>query len=209
MRDPRGWHSRGYLPHIDVDGLTQFVTWRTADSIPQAVLDSWRVELSKAKDDERWRELARRTEHYCDQGHGECPMRDPRAARGLQECLLHDHGTQYELHAWVVMPNHVHVLLCPREGVSLSTIMHRLKTASAHAVNRAVGRKGSLWQIEYFDRYVRSGDHFAGAKRYTEWNPVKAKLCTDPKKYPWSSASPDAQARLEFLMQQREMAIND
>jgi len=204
MDDPRGWRSRGYLPHIDAEGLTQFVTWRTLDSLPQNVIEGWKAELATATDTERKRELLRKTEAYCDAGHGECPMRDPRAARAVQECLFHDHPAKYHLHAWVVMPNHVHVLFTPVAGITLSAIMHRVKTASAHAVNKSLGRKGPLWQTESFDRYIRGQVHFDGTVRYIEWNPVKAKLCPDPKKWAWSSCSPDAMARLEFLERSRE-----
>jgi len=193
------------LPHIDGENLTQFIGWRTADSIPTHVLEAWRTELARVQELESWKELARRTETCCDEGHGECLLREPRAARAVQECLFYDHLCNYRLHAWVVMPNHVHVLLSPLPGAKLNVIMRRVKTASANAVNRIFGRKGKFWQEEFFDRFIRSEDHFNGCIRYNEWNPVKAKLCTDPKKWSWSSCSADAWARLEFLEQQREM----
>jgi REP element-mobilizing transposase RayT len=204
MSEEREWRSRGYLPHIDGEELTQFIGWRTADSIPAAVLESWRKDLANSTETERWLELARRTERYCDEGHGECLLREPRAGRAVQECFFYDHGSKYRLHAWVVMPNHVHVVLTPLPGIKLDVIMRRVKTASANAVNRIFGRRGQFWQEEYFDRFIRGPEHFDGTVRYTEWNPVKAKLCTDPKKWAWSSCNPDARARLEFLERKRE-----
>lgn len=122
MEEERGWRSRGYLPHIDKEGLTQFITWRTADSLPSHVVEAWKEELKSTPDQERRIELARRTEAYCDAGHGECLLQDPRAGRAAQECLFHDHGSFYLLHAWVVMPNHIHVLLTPAPGIKLERL---------------------------------------------------------------------------------------
>jgi len=199
MSEPRGWYSRGYLPHIDAGEVPQFVNWRAADSLPAGLLEGWKAELAHLGDSTRRMELARRVEAYCDMGHGECLLRNPRAARAVQECLFHDHGTQYILHAWVVMPNHVHALITPCAGKRLGDILKRVKSSSAGAVNRVFGRSGRYWQPDYFDRLIRNEKHFDGVKHYIEWNPVKAKLCTDPAKWSWSSCSRDAQARFEFL----------
>jgi len=192
------------LPHLEAGNKPQFITWRTEDSIPIAVLEAWKAELAGKTDSERGAELARRTEKYCDECHGECLLRDPRAARKVQEVLLYDHMLKYTLHAWVVMPNHVHVLLTPNPDVKLFSIMRRLKTVSSTAVNRLFGRSGQFWQIDYFDRMQRDSEHFARTKHYIEWNPVKAKLCTDPSMWTWSSRSPKSLARLEFLVREKE-----
>jgi len=209
MSDPRGWHSRGYLPHLEIEGVTQFIGWRTADSLPANVFESWKQELINASEPEKRTELARRIEAYCDEGHGECLLKDPRAGRVVQECLFHDHLTHYTLHGWVVMPNHVHVLLTPFPGVALTRITTRLKASSAKDANRVFGREGRLWQPEYYDRYIRNPEHFDGVKRYIEWNPVKAKLVPDPTKWSWSSACPDALARMEAILSARERTRAD
>jgi REP element-mobilizing transposase RayT len=199
MREPRGWYSRGYLPHIDAGDVPQFITWRLADALPASVLEAWERELDKFTEPDRVREMAKRVEVYCDQGHGACYLKDPRVARLVQETMFRGHGTSYELHAWTVMPNHVHVLVSPM-GMSLENLVKTLKGASSFAINCLLGRQGRLWQPGFFDRFIRDSDHMAGVQRYIEWNPVKARLCTDPARWPWSSASKDARARLDFLI---------
>ena len=166
-------------------------------------LEGWHQELKQEADAVKRVEIARRIEAYCDEGNGSCVLRDPRAARLVQEVLFEYHGVCCELHSWVVMPNHVHVLLTPL-GLVLEKVVHRIKGASALQVNRLLGQKGRLWQPGYFDRLIRNSNHFDGTKRYIELNPVKAKLCTDPALWAWSSCNADARARLDFLLGERE-----
>jgi len=206
MREGRGWYSRGYNPHIDAGDVPEFLTWRLADALPAAVLESWEDELAVEEDAKRKRELARRIEVYCDKGSGECLLSDPRAARAMQETLFDKHGILYELHAWSVMPNHVHVLLSPL-NTSLDTVVKNIKGASAHSINQLLGRKGRLWQPGFYDRFIRDSDHMYNVHKYIEWNPVKAKLCTDPALWSWSSACPDARTRLDFLIDERQKKL--
>lgn len=191
--------SRGYLPHVDGAGLTQFVTFHLADAIPLAALEAMRAEVAALPEGERKAEMGRRVEAYCDAGCGECHLRDPRAARVVQERLFQFHGRLYRLHAWCVMPNHAHALLTPAPGVDLGECMRRVKGGSAREINLLLGRAGRLWQPESYDRWIRHADHFLGVVKYIEWNPVKARLCRDPKLWPWSSAGDDAWARFRLL----------
>src|SRR5678816_3454805 len=108
-KDPRYWHSRGFLPHFDDEGVTQFITFRLADSIPQSVLEKWREEL--AQDDITDADLRRRIERYLDQNFGEGHLRVERIAAMVQDTLLKWDGERYQLIAWVIMPNHAHILL--------------------------------------------------------------------------------------------------
>lgn len=156
-------------------------------------------ELAEQERAERNRELARRIEKYADAGHGTCILGDPRVARIAQETLFHDHMRRYVLHAWCIMPNHVPTLLTPMKGASLETICRTNKSVSSTKINKTFGQSGNLWLIDYFDRFIREEDHFNRVEKYIEWNPVKAKLCTDPKRWFWSSANEDALARLESL----------
>ena len=85
------------------------------------------------------------------------------------------------------MPNHVHVLVEVGK-VPLARLLHSWKAFTALQINRLLGLSGRLWQVEYFDRYIRDVEHFRKALRYIENNPVKAglvKLATD---WQWSSA---------------------
>ena len=102
-----GWHERGCLPHCDFPGLVQFVTFRLADSMPISRRTEWE-HLLKIEDD---REKRTKLEEYLDRGVGECHLRDPRIAKLAEAALLFQHNKSYELLAWCVLPNHVHVLV--------------------------------------------------------------------------------------------------
>ncbi len=93
----------------------------------------------------------------------------------------------YELHAWVIMPNHVHLAITPR--VSVPRILNTLKTASAKRANLLLGRTGQrFWQEESYDHLVRNVEEFGKIARYIENNPVRAGLAASPEEYRWSSA---------------------
>ena len=185
-KDPRYWHSRGFLPHFDDEGVTQFITFRLADSMPQSVLEKWREEL--AQDDIADADLRRRIERYLDQNFGEGHLRVERIAAMVQDTLLKWDGERYQLIAWVIMPNHAHILLTPINRAAVSEIMHSIKSFTAHEANRILDRKGQFWAKEYFDRYIRDLRHFASTIAYIENNPVKARLCRSAEEWPYGSA---------------------
>lgn len=183
-----GWHSRGYLPHFDGGELAQTVTFRLFDSMPQDVLETWRAELAHLPQNEADREQRKRIDAYLDRGYGSCYLREDRLAELVQNALLHFDGERYALHAWVVMPNHVHVLFTPKSGYEVSAIAHSWKSFTAHKCNKVLNRGGEFWQREPFDRYIRDEKHYANASSYIENNPVKAGLCERPEDWRWSSA---------------------
>ena len=102
-----GWHERGYLPHCDFPNLVQFVTIRLEDSMPAARRGEWE-HLLKIED---VRDRRLQLEEYLDRGIGKCVLRDKQIAKLMEDALLYFHGNRYELLAWCVMPNHVHVLV--------------------------------------------------------------------------------------------------
>lgn len=183
---PKGWYSRGYLPHFDGGEYLQFITFRLADSLPQTVLERWKQEVERKLIDDL--EVQRKIERYLDSGIGECHLKDERFALPLIETLHKFDGEKYKLSAWVIMPNHVHLLLRPKENHSLAQIMHSLKSFTAHKANRILGRNGRFWSKEYFDRYIRSYEHFIKTLDYIENNPVKAGLCEKRADWRFSSA---------------------
>jgi putative DNA methylase len=185
---PRGWHSRGYLPHFDGGEIPQFITLRLADSMPQEFLDRWREELSREQNVNIDAALRKRIEFFLDQGYGECYLGDSRVAELVQNSFLFFDGQRYRLTAWVVMPNHAHMLLTPCAGHELSDILHSLKSYTANEANKLLRRSGQFWQTESFDRWVRDANHFAKVIAYIENNPVKARLCKKPEDWPFSSA---------------------
>ena len=93
----------------------------------------------------------------------------------------------YELGAYVVMANHVHLLIRPR--IAPDRLLKSLKGATAREANRVLGRTGEpFWQKESYDHWVRSASEFQNIRTYIEANPVKAGLVRNPRDYSWSSA---------------------
>ena len=183
-----GWHNRGYLPHFDGGELAQFITFRLHDSLPGGVLTRWKEELKLETSGEVESMMRRRVEAYLDQGHGSCFLSKPDIAEMVQNALLFHDQTKYRLAAWVVMPNHVHMLCTPCAGNFLAEIMHSIKSFTSSQANKMLIRSGRFWQKEYFDRYIRNTKQFARTVAYIENNPVKANLCDRPEDWPFSSA---------------------
>jgi REP element-mobilizing transposase RayT len=179
----RSWHARGYLPHFDAPGAIQFVTFRLADSMPAARRSEWAALLALEDDRERRKQI----EAYLDNGLGECWLRRPAIAGLVEGALRHFDGERYRLCSWVVMPNHVHVLV-ETTAAPLPEILHSWKSFTAKAANGLLDRSGPFWGEDYFDRYIRDEAHFRKARRYIEANPVKAGLVRDAAEWPWSSA---------------------
>lgn len=184
---PIGWHSRGYLPHFDAGEVFQSITFRLFDSMPQELLMKWKAELAReseqVEDKLRWK-----IEAYLDQGCGVCYLSDPHIANMVENALLHFDGERYRLSAWVLMPNHVHVLVAPCYTHSLSDIMHSIKSYTAQEGNKILGKKGRFWFEDYFDRYIRNARHFENALSYIENNPVRASLCASAREWRFGSA---------------------
>jgi REP element-mobilizing transposase RayT len=129
-----------------------------------------------------------RTEDHLNRGVGPTWLADPSIAALVQSALRHFDGVRYRLHAWVVMPNHVHVVMTPLGGMKLSQIVSSWKSYTAGRANEMLGRSGAFWQADYFDRFIRNERHFLIAVEYVENNPVVAGLCATPEAWPFSSA---------------------
>jgi len=186
QNNPVGWHDRGYLPHFDGGRIAQFITFRLHDALPQRLLNRWRIEIEDNRD-ESDSELRDRIDEWLDRGAGACHLRNRSIARLVQGALLRFDGERYGFSAWVIMPNHVHLLLTPHEH-SLSDIVHSIKSYSAQEANKLLQRRGSFWFEDYFDRYIRDLDHFEKVINYIEDNPVKAGLCNIASDWEFSSA---------------------
>lgn len=185
---PRGWHCRGYLPHFDGGEISQAVTFRLADSLPAKLLERRAQELAHLEERDFDAERRRRIEDYLDVGHGVAWMNDDRVAAVVENALLYFDGVRYKLPAWVIMPNHVHVLLIPKTGFSLENIIHSWKSFTSNEANGILRRRGRFWQEDYYDRFIRNAQHYLDAVDYIENNPVKAGLCRRPEDWPFSSA---------------------
>ena len=182
--------SRRKLPHWEQDGCTYFVTFRMVDSLAQSQLQEWEEDLRIWKDfhPPPWdaitqadysRRFTARIHGWLDAGAGSCMLARPDVREVVVGAIRHFEGTRYNLDAFVVMPNHVHVLVTPWEPWGLGQIQHSWKSYTAHEINRLLGRTGAFWHEEGFDHIVRDAAHLERFQRYIAENPAKAKLRDD------------------------------
>jgi putative transposase len=196
------WHSRGYLPHFDGREVIQHVTFHPADSLPREVLERVEEEIRILPADKQETERRKRVEDWIDAGHGSCVLREPAVAAMVQSAFLHFDGLRYRLLAWVVMPNHVHVLFQSLGDWTVAKIVASWKKFTARAIcdfrragapgnaNLPIGRNPTpVWHREYWDRFIRNDRHFQQAVEYIHQNPVKAGLVERPEDWQWSSPS--------------------
>ena len=190
--------NRRRLPHWSQNGCTYFVTFRLADSLPRErreALEAERAdwlemngffsvdELLAASDPERVREYrvrySDRIEEVLDSGLGSCLLERSECSSIVEGALRHFDLRRYNLDEYVVMPNHVHCVVSPRDTWKLSKILHSWKRFTAREINRLTGGTGtSLWLEETFDHVVRSEDQLDHFRRYIRENPRKAHLRT-------------------------------
>lgn len=172
---------RRRLPHWQLDNVPVFITWRLWGSLPSARAGPRGCSPGRAF------VLADRELDV--QATGPRWLSDSRIAEGVSQTTLAGERERhfYELHAWVVMPNHVHVLLTPFRP--LPVITRWLKGATARWANQMLGRTGqSFWQDESFDHWVRNCDEMNRIVGYIEQNPISAGLVRAAEEWPWSSA---------------------
>jgi REP element-mobilizing transposase RayT len=172
--------SRRHLPHLHVIGEPLFVTFRLHGSLPAGrefrgeSMTSGRafVCMDRLLDNSRT---------------GPMYLRLPDVANLVADSIHQGANNAYLLHTWVVMPNHVHLLITPQCPVP--EIMRHLKGSTAREANRLLGRTGTpFWQQESYDRLVRNPEEFRRIEKYIIQNPVKAGLAASIEEYRWSSA---------------------
>jgi putative DNA methylase len=172
--------SQRHLPHIHAIGQPIFITFRLQNSLPPGRhFSNESVPSGKA---------FVCVDRLLDETRtGPLYLRIPAVAQCLADAIRQGAETNYDLHAWVIMPNHVHLLITPR--IPVPTLMQKLKGSTARAANQILGRAGSpFWQQESYDRLVRNADEFGRIERYI-WNPVRAGLAPSPEQFPWSGAA--------------------
>jgi valyl-tRNA synthetase len=183
------------LPHWTKLGAIYAVTFRLADSIPPHVLHTWRQEregiiqrageqgrpLTAHEEQELYCLHSTRIEAFLDSGQGACHLAKSEIALLVQDALRHFDGQRYDLIAWCIMPNHVHVIVHPFEGYDLAAILHSWKSFTAKKANKLLGVSGIFWQDEYYDHLVRNEEDFRNQINYVLDNPDKAGL----QDWPW------------------------
>ncbi len=131
-----GWHSRGYLSHLDEPGRVQVIIYRLADSLPRRLVHSWAEDLQNLAPSMARTELSTRVADALDRGLGACWLRQSEIAEIVEQSLLHFDGQRYRLVAWCIMPNHVHAMIWPIDGFSLDRIVQSWKSFSAVQCNK-------------------------------------------------------------------------
>jgi putative transposase len=170
------------LPHWHPEGKDIFITWRLHGTLPpNRFIPPDGLNSGQAF---AW------IDRYLDRAeHGPSWLRRPEVAKIVVNTLRYgqDELRHYSLHCYVVMPNHVHILITPQRPVP--TIMQSLKGFTAREANLLLGLTGqSFWQRESYDHWLREGE-FDRISRYIEQNPVRAGLAQEAHLYPWGSAA--------------------
>jgi REP-associated tyrosine transposase len=178
----KGMETRRRLPHEYPEGNALFLTWHLHGAVPSSRFPPpGKLPAGQAfVYMDRYLDTTRQGPLY---------LRMPEIARIMVQSLQAGQSLgHYELHAWVIMPNHVHMLIDPQ--IDPSRLMRSLKGASAREANRAMNRTGEpFWQKESYDHWVRDVAGFERIRAYIENNPVKAGLVRAPHEYTWSSAN--------------------
>ncbi|MEX2606047.1 MAG: transposase [Kiritimatiellia bacterium] len=175
------------LPHWKKEGEIYWITFRLADSLPQKTIEKWRTERDfwvrdhpHPWDEHQWREyttrFSERLENWLDAGMGSCALRNAQVRQPVIDCLLRFHRVRHLLHAGVIMPNHVHLILEPFAGQDLSKLMNGIKGASSRGCNRILRKSGQFWMDESYDHIVRSEAQYDFYRSYIRENPLKAHL---------------------------------
>jgi REP element-mobilizing transposase RayT len=207
-KDAELFQSARDLPHWFQPGTATFITFRTADSMPNSTLELWRREqldwfrrqgirvqgktveqlVSGIADSKKAAFIKKKNQlwhKYLDQGCGECLLRNREFAEMVANALRFFDGDRYDLDCLIVMPNHVHLIVQFRSGVTLRKQTDSWLRYSATQINRQCGRRGHFWQAEPFDHLIRSPRQFEYLRKYIFDNPSKAGLRTSECLY-WS-----------------------
>jgi putative transposase len=190
-----------HLPHQAPAGFPIFLTWNLNGAMPNAAIDAVRRERerlekqpARAKEttaDRKIREnkiLFAMADRFLDQAvDGPMHLRDPKAAQIVEDLIVAGAGEIYDLYAWCVKANHVHVLLTPRG--ELKDVTQRIKGKTAFEINGLQNERGRVfWQDESYDHWARDEEEVFRIIAYIENNPVAAGLCLRPEDWRWSSA---------------------
>lgn len=166
------------LPHWKQPGAAYFVTFHLADALPKDKRDELSRCIQATETAQQPPEFLARLEDWLDAGEGECLLEDPTLAGIVDGCLRHFDGTRYDLLAWVVMPNHVHVLVQSRPDFDIGNVLHTWMSSTTHEINKTLGRQGPVWQQQSHQHLVCDPDALWSIADYIVKNPLKAGVQT-------------------------------
>jgi putative transposase len=205
--------ARRRLPHWAPETVTVFVTWRLAGTLPVRTeearfedrLSEGRTIAAKIPGNaagiisqpvgrtvlpSAGKRFVAQDGELDRAAFGPTWLKDARVAGMIVDALNYGASTRgfYDLQAFVVMPNHVHVVWQPK--IAMSRVLQWLKGVTSKRAKRILGMtEGAFWQDESYDHWVRSEGEFQRVIRYVESNPVKAGLAESIEAWPWSSAT--------------------
>jgi len=181
-------HARN-LPHWSQKGVAYFLTFRLADSIPDSAKEKIREDREnwfnkyKISDPSELKKLpkliqfeyhklfSKRYDELLDNGFGSCVLAQPEIKSIVENALKHFEGERYFLDEFVVMPNHVHLIVIPKDEWTLDKITHSWKSFTANEINKITGNAGQLWMHESFDHIIRSEKQLQRIRQYIVDNP--------------------------------------
>ena len=201
--DINGWYWGPNLPHFDNLTVIQHVTFHLSDSLPKSALEQLEQDICSLPEVKQSEERKKRLNALIDAGYGSCILRLPKLAAMAENSILFFDGKHYHLFAWVVMPNHIHVLFQQLNGWTHKQIVGTWRRHMAQEIYTYFINKAELsppedgcdpqyphpvWHRDYWDRYIRNEAHFLQVINYIHRNPVKAKLVRKPEDWQWGSA---------------------
>jgi putative transposase len=198
MKNPRfREYYRRRLPHIQIAGSTYFVTFRLKDSLPKDALAKLAKDTARSKELPRdkteldYRRWFGKFDDYLDRFLcGETFLKNEQVADLVAESIHYRDGKVYDLIAFCIMPNHVHLVFMPLEKsesafYSLTEILQSLKRHTARQSNLILDRSGTFWQDESYDHIIRDQAELERIIKYVLNNPVKAGLVDDWTEWKW------------------------
>jgi putative transposase len=198
---------RRHLPHWQPRDAVYFVTFRLKNSLPIEVIKSLKEEREHTKALlEGFPKTEREGRNYLEERRyfgkwvsyldkaefGPHWLSQPEIASIIKEALHHRDGKVFDLHAFCIMSNHVHVVFEPiskadcQSALGLPRIMQSLKRHTARQANILLSREGAFWQDESYDHVIRDNDEYLRIIRYILENPVKAGLASNWEDWRWS-----------------------
>jgi REP element-mobilizing transposase RayT len=173
--------SRGELPHLYKPGGIYFVTFRLFDAVTSRI-DPDEKNLEELTPEE--------VVELCEPPLtlGSCALARPEIGSLVHNAILHFEGARYQLGAWSVMPNHVHVIFGTCNGYTPSQVLQSWKGFTARQANQILQQTGAFWERESFDHLVRNDKALEWFVEYVNNNAVNAGLCSNTSGWPYCSA---------------------
>jgi len=157
---------RRFLPHVDLVGYYQFVTFRTYDSLDDFIKRIRSENIGSRKQEYK-------IDQYIDTSLNGCYLNDE-VLDYLYGYFIEKDKSFYDLVSFVIMPNHVHMLF--KQNIKISKIMKHIKGVTSFTINKILHNKGNFWETNYYDKVIRNQLHFEQVYDYIKYNGIKAGL---------------------------------